>query len=134
MGVILSATIIVFIGIFWFPNGSSNDDFSNITKIEYQKYNHSKEDYSKITVIEDNDTISQLADTFNKANHRSIQYKKVYRENYKLTLFYEDDTTEILRIWKSFGKDYDLLESDIREGIYEIKNNKSREALRKILK
>lgn len=89
---------------------------------------------SEVIVIEDDETISQLTKSFNKANHQNFIYKKAYHEDFKLTLFCEGETSEIVRIWKDFGEGYDLLESDTGEGVYEIKNNNSRELLREILK
>ncbi|SIS97923.1 hypothetical protein SAMN05421758_11528 [Salimicrobium salexigens] len=97
-------TVIVAVSFFIFSNDSN--DFSTITEIEYQKYNHSEDKYGE---IEDDETISQLTGLFNKANHQNIVYNKAYHNDYKLTLLYEDETSETVRIWKGFGKDYDLL-------------------------
>ncbi len=121
--------IIVLVNNFFFSN-----DFSNITKIEYQRYNHSEGNFGEIIVIEDEDSINQLTKIFNKARHQNVIYEKEYRENIKLTLFYPDETTETIRVWIGFGSDYDLLESETREGTFKLKNKKSREALLEILK
>lgn len=132
VGVILLIIVIVAISLFIFSNDSN--DFSNITKIEYQKYNHSKDKYGELKVIEDDETLSQLTKLINKATHQNFEYNKAYHDDIKLTLLYIGETAETVRIWKDFGKDYDLLESETRDGIYEIKNNNSRETLREILK
>lgn len=129
VGVIILVIFIVLISIFLFYN-----DFSNITKVEYQKYNHSDGIFSEVIDIEDEDTISKLMRIFNKANHQNSKYKKAYHENFKLTLFYQDGKTEIVRIWIGFGADFDLLESETRYGIFKLKNSKSRKALLEILK
>lgn len=120
--------IIILLSILLLSN-----DFSNITKIEYQKYSHSDDKFDKVIVIEDDKEINQLAKIFNKANQTNINYEKAYHKDFKLTLFYEDKTTEIIRVWKGFSPNYDLLESDTREGTYKLKNKKSRETLLKIL-
>lgn len=129
IGVVLLAIIIVLLSIFLFSS-----DFLNITKIEYQKYSHSDDKIDKVIVIDDDDEINQLTKVLNKANHTNTNYEKAYHEDFKLTLFYEDETSEIIRVWKGFGPNYDLLESDTGEGTYKLKNKKSRETLLEILK
>ncbi|WP_102275540.1 hypothetical protein [Cytobacillus massiliigabonensis] len=128
VSVILLAIFIVLISSYFFSN-----DFSNIIKVEYQRYNHTDGSFSKVVEIEEDDTISKLIKILNKANHQSTVYEKEYHEDFKLTLFYENETTETIRIWLDFGQEYDLLESETREGTYKLKNSKSREALLEIL-
>ncbi len=120
--------IFVFAGTFMFSN-----DFSNITKIEYEKYNYSEGKFGEVIIIENNHSISQLTKILNKANHQNNMYEKTKHEDFKITLYYEDDTSEIIRVWKDFGQDYDLLESATRVGTYKLKNKKSRKALYNIL-
>ena len=120
--------IISLVSVLMFTN-----DFSNIKKVEYQKYNHSNGTFGEVIVIDDNDRIIQITKIFNKGKHQNIQYKKANLESFKLTLTYEDKTTEIIRIWGNMGRDFDLLESDTREGIYKLKDKKSREKLFGIL-
>lgn len=128
MGVAILAIVIFFVIVFMFTN-----NFSNIKKVEYQKYNQSNGTFDEVIVIDDNDRINQLTKILNKGKHQNIQYKKDYHEHLKLTLVYENKTTEIIRIWLSMGPNFDLLESDTREGIYKLKHEKSREKLLEIL-
>lgn len=128
LGVIILAISIVSVSIFLFSN-----DFSNITKVEYQKFNHSDGSFSKVIEVADDDTINKLTKIFNKANHQNSIYKKAYNENIKVTLFYQDGTSETVRIWIGFGPDFDLMESDIRFGTFKLKDNKSRKELLEIL-
>ncbi|MBS4192913.1 hypothetical protein KHA94_22615 [Bacillus sp. FJAT-49705] len=120
--------IIFFVIVFIFKN-----DFSNIAKVEYQKYNHTNGSFGEVIIIDDNDRIKQITKILNKGKHQKIAYKKDYHENYKLILMYEDGTTEVIRIWKNFGRNFDLFESDKRDGVYKIKNKNSREELSEIL-
>ncbi|WP_057762761.1 hypothetical protein [Cytobacillus praedii] len=128
VGVMILVFLIVTIMVFLFSN-----DFSKITRIVYQKYNHSDGNFSELIEIEDNDTINKLTRILNKANHQNTIYEKEFHEDYKLILFYPDETNETVRIWIGFGLDYDLLESDTRSGTYKLKYNKSREELLEIL-
>lgn len=77
--------------------------------------------------------MTRITKILNKGKHYKIAYKKVYHETYKLILMYEDGTTEVIRIWKDFGPDVDMFESDTRFGVYKIKYKKSREKLSEIL-
>ncbi|MED3574921.1 hypothetical protein [Cytobacillus praedii] len=128
VGVMILVFLIVTIMVFLFSN-----DFSKITRIVYQKYNHYDGNFSERFEIEDNDTINKLTRILNKANHQNTIYEKAFHEDYKLILIYPDETTETVRIWIGFGPDYDLLESDTRFGTFKLKSNKSREELLEIL-
>ncbi|WP_419394148.1 hypothetical protein [Cytobacillus praedii] len=128
IGVAILLIIIFFVIIFMFTN-----DFSNIAKIEYQKYNYTNGSFGEVIIINEKDRIKQITKILNKGKHYKIAYKKVYHETYKLILMYEDGTTEVIRIWKDFGPDVDMFESDTRFGVYKIKNKKSREKLSEIL-
>ncbi|MFE8697613.1 hypothetical protein ACFYKT_14825 [Cytobacillus sp. FJAT-53684] len=128
IGVAGLVIIISLVSVLMFTN-----DFSNIKKVEYQKYNHSNGTFGEVIVIDDNDRIIQITKIFNKGKHQNIQYKKANHESFKLTLTYEDKTTEIIRIWGNMGRDFDLLESDTREGVYKLKDKKSRGKLFGIL-
>ncbi|MED3575185.1 hypothetical protein [Cytobacillus praedii] len=129
IGVAILVIIIFIVIIFMFTN-----DFSNIAKIEYQKYNYTNGSFGEVIIINDKDRIKQITKILNKGKHyKKIVYKKAYRETYKLILMYEDGTTEVIRIWNGFGPDVDMFESDTRYGVYKIKNKKSREKLSEIL-
>lgn len=116
VGVMILVFLIVSVMIFLFSK-----NFSKITKIEYQKYNHTDGNFSELIEIEGNDTINKLTRILNKANHQNTIYEKEFHEDYKLILFYPDETTETVRIWIGFGPDYDLLESDTRFGTFKLK-------------
>jgi hypothetical protein len=128
IGVAILVIIILFVIVYMFTN-----DFSNVAKIEYQKYNYTNGSFSEIIIINDNDRIKQITKILNKGKPQKIAYKKAYHESYKLILMYEDGTTEVIRIWKNFGPDFDMFESNTRFGVYKIKNKNLREELGEIL-
>lgn len=128
-GVGMAFAIIFFLVYFFI----FSNRFSDIIKVEYQKYNQSEEKYGEVIVMDDEKIIKQLTKILDKANHQKTEYKKGYHDSYKLTLYYEDETSEIIRVWKDFGQDYDLLESDTKDGVYKLKHKQSRETLNKFL-
>ncbi len=129
-GGIVFVIIILFVFVLMLTN-----DFTNITitRVEYQKYNHPEEKYGEVAVLEDEDSLSQLTKILNKADHERTDYEKAYHEDVKLTLFYKEGTSEMIRIWKDFGQDYDLLERETKEGVYKLKDKQARRMLNEML-
>ncbi|WP_102029130.1 hypothetical protein [Salirhabdus sp. Marseille-P4669] len=127
-GGVVFGIIILYVFVLMLTN-----DFVNITRVEYQKYNHPEEKYGEVAVLEDEDSLSQLTKILNKADHERTDYEKADHEDVKLTLFYKEGTSEMIRIWKDFGQDYDLLERGTKEVVYKLKDKQARKMLNEML-
>ncbi|MFS0861088.1 hypothetical protein [Fredinandcohnia sp. 179-A 10B2 NHS] len=128
IGVILFVILIFLIKDYMFAS-----DSVSMTEIEYQQFNHSEDTFGETRIINDKHTVEKVAEILLKTNHENTKYEKVSQQDYQVTIFYEDRSTEVIRIWIDFGRDFDLLESDRRSGAYILKDSESRETLRKIL-
>lgn len=128
IGVILFVILFFLLKDYLFTS-----DSVSMTKIEYQQYNHSEDTFGETRVIHDNRTIEKVAEILLNTNHENTKYEKVSQLDYQMTIYYDDKSTEVIRVWIDFGRDFDLLESESRTGAYILEEGKSREALREIL-
>lgn len=112
----------------------SADQFTEIpAKAEVSAYDYKAEGYGEATLKKEQEELALLVETLNKANHQKSSYEVARSEDYRLTLTYNDGTTETLLVWLDFGEDFDMLQSSVKEGSYKLKDEKARAALQKML-
>ncbi|MDF2556327.1 MAG: hypothetical protein K0R71_155 [Bacillales bacterium] len=129
--------ILIFIGIviaIIIVNLNLSNGFSNIDSIKVQKYDESSNEYNDGKVIKDSNSIKNFTKTLNRANQeKNAFYSTAHRDDFKVTITYEDDTTEVLFVWKDFGGNTTFIVRPTKHDVFRVKNENHRKAFLKIL-
>lgn len=114
---VIGIVIVISSGYAILSNG-----FSNIESIKVQKFDKDKNDFNEGKIIKDNSTIKNLTKMLNRANHeKNVNYEMVEREDYKITVIYENGTTDGFLVWNHEGLNVFLMRPS-KSDVLRIKN------------
>ena len=133
MGDLMMKWLLLFIGLVIaiisvyaiFSNG-----FSNIKSLKVQEFDRGSNKYNKGKVIKDSSSLKIFTKILNRANHETnAHYEMAFKEDFKVTITYEDDTKEDLFVWKNSGFIIRYPKNDV----FRIKNESQRKEFLKVL-
>ncbi|WP_349408733.1 hypothetical protein [Pseudalkalibacillus sp. SCS-8] len=128
--IIMSLLIIVLLAanFLFFSN-----EFSDIEKLRIQKYNHQKEKYENEKIVTNNAAIRTFTKILNKANHeKNTHYKMANHHDFKVTVIYENEKSDVLYVWKKSGI-YTHILRDNNNDSFKISNKHRKKQLFKVL-
>ncbi|MBK3495082.1 hypothetical protein JFL43_09475 [Viridibacillus sp. YIM B01967] len=97
---LLIGIVVIIIGVFLILSNG----FSNTESIKVQKLDRETNQFDEGIIIRDSSKLKTFKKILNGANHeRNISYEMAYREDFRVTLTFEDDTTDVLNVWKKSG-------------------------------
>ncbi len=78
--------------------------FSNIDRIAVQAYDRNLDSYGEVKVITDDATIINFTKMLNRADlETNVHYEMDIREDYAITVYYEDGRTDSFMAWNHEG-------------------------------
>jgi hypothetical protein len=128
--IFIGIMIVIISGYAIFSNG-----FSNIESIEVQKFDRSSNEYNEVKVIKDSTSLKTFTKILNRANREgNAFYEMAHHDDFKVTINYEDDSTEELLVWKEFGGNTTFIVRPIKHDVFRIENENRRKEFLEILK
>lgn len=119
--------------LYFFSYKIFSNCFSDIEKVAVQKYTRDSKKIEKEKIIEGKSTIKTFTRILNRANQeRNTNYEMAYHPDYEVTIFYKDNSKEVLGLWKKSGP-YTQFVRQSDSDWYKIKNDNRRKELIKIL-
>lgn len=116
-----SIAILVVVLVFSFLDNG----FSGIQSITIQQHN---EPINEGKITTDKEKIKTITGILNRSNRVTGNYEMAYNNNYEIQLKYKDGKTEVLYVYKNFGKNITLFVSDVRD-TYKISNKQANKIL-----
>lgn len=108
----IGIAIVAISGYVFMWNG-----FSNIERINVQTFDSSTESYGEAKVITDDATLKKVTKFLNQANReKDVLYEMEHREDYRITVHYEDGALDSFLAWNHEGLNVFLIwpaESDV---------------------
>ena len=116
-----SIAILVVVLVFSFLDNG----FSGIQSIRIQQHN---EPINEGKITTDKEKIKTITGILNRSNRVTGNYEMAYNYNYEIQLKYKDGKTEVLYVYKNFGKNITLFVSDVSD-TYKISNKQANKIL-----
>lgn len=125
---LIGIVIVISSGYAILSNG-----FSNIEGIKVQKFDRGTNDFNEGKVIKDSSTIKTFTKLLNRANHeKNVNYEMEKREDYKVTVIYENGTNDGFLVWNHEGLNVFVIRPS-KNDVLRIKNENHRKEFLEIL-
>ena len=96
---LIGIAVVVLSGYAFFSNG-----FSNIESVKIQTFDSSTDEYGEAKIITDEATLKKVTKFLNRANHeKDVHYEMDQREDYKITVYYENGMSDGFLAWNHPG-------------------------------
>lgn len=95
----IGIAVVALSGYAFLSNG-----FSNIERVNVQTYDSSTDEYGEAKIITDKATVKKVTKFLNRANRETnVQYEMSRREDYKITVYYENGKSDLFYAWNHPG-------------------------------